>query len=570
MSGDSEISMVYFARLGLDTSDFLGGIKQAQGGFLAFYRDVTVSLNMTMQIFDQFMQYGQKFADLAIQAGKFGKAIKDNARDLGLSVEEYQRWVHAATAAGSSADEMTSSIRQMSVRMKDAADPTSEMGKTLATLGVNVLDSSGKMRSMNDILLDLLPAINSLPEGFDRNQVSMAIFGRSFSNIADLTSLTRDQLQKLMDQAPIMSSEKINNLDDFNTKMAVLNEKAGLLRVEVGEHLTPVMENFLMMFDNSSEGSRGFMNVLDFGVARLNEMLFLIQASAQWVALSANGEYSFQEKQQKFDEWVEKYKKDWTEINTLTSTNKTVNPRYTPPPGTPAATAPATSSVSVSSGSSGASWSDSAVVGAAGSEMYLFMMREMAAGTSYQDALNNWGQGAPTNTTKNPDSLGAIGKKTSLASIATADTKTINKEIVKQTEAYSSLNDEISKGWIDLEAKGLTHYAALSEMSRVRSQAELDYMAACVNFGGTNPIIQNKIIMSSNGPDWTPAAFTPIKADLLKAADFSTIKLSGSSQTKTEVNNNITINQVNNGVKSDAEGMNKALGKLAALRGGLP
>jgi len=101
---------------------------------------------------------------------------------------------------------------------------------------------------------------------------------------------------------------------------------------------------------------------------------------------------------------------------------------------------------------------------------------------------------------------------------------------------YSQLYDEtitakMREQWEQQEADGLTHYGSLAEMSRVRSQAELDYMIECVNFAGSNPIRQYKIIESAEGPDWTPPAFYQIQSVKLTPADFSGIKtlIGGSS-----------------------------------------
>jgi hypothetical protein len=166
-------------------------------------------------------------------------------------------------------------------------------------------------------------------------------------------------------------------------------------------------------------------------------------------------------------------------------------------------------------------------------------------------------------------------KSVSIAGQSTIDTGTIDKELNKQGVAYTTLNEKIVKGWGDLEGQGLVHYTAMSELSRIRTQAELEYMTEAVNFGGTHPIVQNKIIMSATGPDWTPPAFTALTAPSLKAADFSGVKIVGGGQKPAAPEKgNVTVTQnikiTNNGVKTDAEGMNKSLGKLAALGGGLP
>jgi hypothetical protein len=205
------------------------------------------------------------------------------------------------------------------------------------------------------------------------------------------------------------------------------------------------------------------------------------------------------------------------------------------------------------------SWDVSSVVGMQGGAMYEYMIAAEEAGLSYQDALNAWSAGATLpwsvegtagkakgsgvdtteyvnlgrNAREAMEHAGSTGspvtEKTTLApgDQAVDDTKTITAETTKQADAYALLNVKQIELWTQLETDGLTHYSALAEMSRVRSQAEIDYMTACVNFAGENPIVQNKIIMSAEGPDWTPAAFTPLESLTLATADFSKIKTLG-------------------------------------------
>ena len=236
---DQQVGPGLYVKLGLDTQGMIGGVGV-----------VSLALNQTLDVIGKFERGVQQFLDLAINAGRFGKELKDNARDLGLSTQQFQQWRYAAIGAGSSAEEIIAAIRLMSVRMKEATDPTSEMGKTLAALGVSVVDSSGNMRSMNDVLMDVFPALNALPVGFARNQAAMTLFGRGFSNIADLASLSKGELQKLIDQAPIISDEKIAKLDAFNTKMALMNEKLERTKTIIGEELIGSFSTWGTTIDN--------------------------------------------------------------------------------------------------------------------------------------------------------------------------------------------------------------------------------------------------------------------------------------------------------------------------------
>jgi hypothetical protein len=592
-------TMSYFAKIGLNVDEFMGGLSKSQGGLLAFARDVTVTMNMTMMLFDRVMAFGQKFVDLANNAGAFGKAITDNARDLGMSTNEFQRWTHAAIASGSSADEITSSIRQMSVKMKDAVDPTSEVAKTLKDLGVTVTDSSGNMRSMNDVMLDLLPAINNLPEGFDRNQASMVLFGRGFSNIADMTSLSRGELQKLLDQAPVFSPDRIANLNDYSTKMALMNEKVRDLNVELGEKLVPIMTDsvipafvaakpfledainlmdylgeaadraatgYAMLQDPAQwekiaggfntrqarrEGSRQFMAIMDSiannptsgstwfdpyglltkknksssgagtgeGVSDLTDEFAGLTGDAYKLAVAqdnVNEKYDAYQAALKAgndQKLIDKTSRDWhaatDTLDTLTASmaknTEVVKAMYS-------------------------AWASSVMVGTEGSAMQQYLQKEMEAGTSYEAALKMWSEGAQ-NTGTGAGTLGAVGKAGKVSSPAGIDTKALTKELDTQAAAYTSLNEKIVAGWVDLEGDGLTHYTAMSEMARIEYQKLMDDWDISARHI-TETIAYNQVITVTDGvPAAVPMKFEGVAATVLKAIDLSSVKLSGAGPT---------------------------------------
>jgi uncharacterized protein (UPF0335 family) len=244
-------------RLGLNTDELRFGLDKAKYG-LQEWRGETNKNSMEMAQWGAaiaaeaapVVAIGAVILDATTKAGAFGKTIKDNARDIGLTTDEYQQWSHAAVVAGGDANAMTESVRMMTVRMKEAVDPTSDIGKQFADLGVKVTDSGGNMRNTNDVLLDTFAALNKLPEGFARNQAQMQIFGRGFSNISDLAGMTREELQALLDQAPIIDSDKIQKMDEFNTKLALVNEEWKIMYAELGTELIPVVEELMPLISD--------------------------------------------------------------------------------------------------------------------------------------------------------------------------------------------------------------------------------------------------------------------------------------------------------------------------------
>ncbi len=258
-------------RLGLNSDELRFGLDKAKYS-LSEWRDQTNQNSMEMARWGAaiaaevapVVAIGAAILDATTKAGAFGKAVKDNARDLGLTTDEYQQWSHVAVAAGGTADEMTQSVRLMTVRMKEAADPTSDMGKQFAALGVKVTDGNGNMRSTNEVLKDVFGALNQLPEGFARNQAQMMIFGKGFSNISDLAGLTREQIQALLDQAPIIDSDKIQKMDEFHNKLALVNKQWELMYAELGTALIPVVEELMPL-------------ISDYGIPAIGELATILE-----------------------------------------------------------------------------------------------------------------------------------------------------------------------------------------------------------------------------------------------------------------------------------------------------
>jgi hypothetical protein len=585
-----------YVKIGLDVSGILGGV----GG-------VSIALNQSLELFSKFEGVAQGFVDLANNAALMGKEIKDNARDLGLSTTEFQQWTHTAIAAGSSAEEITGSIRMMSVRMREAADPTSEMGRTLAALGVNVLDSSGKMRSMNDVLMDVFPALNALPEGFERNQVAMTLFGRGFTNIADLASLSRGEIQQLIDQAPVFSEEKIAQLDAYNTKLSLLNEKLERTKVLLGSEMV------------SSFSTWG--NAVDYGVQKGHFLASMFSGLNLTLEMMAEGFVLLGARSQAFltlDLFTEKGRKQIADADSAVAEMmrnfKLAESGYF----NGAKWNEATKSWEIAADKIGGIGTQAAK----SSKEVADLQRKMEdlytsirdsqissqeaelANTDLIEANNKlYRERALAELQADPDTSGGQKYAERIKEIdkeleanilkINKNNQTINKDTTDIARAHEDLvagmvagdaeivasmaaRVETTQGqYVELEQLDTSHWQSVTDLARVSYDTIIDYMVTAINFAGENPIIQNVILMSEEGANWTPGTFTPTSAEPLPTVDFSkvmvtpvvTTQTENKSTATTEKKTTINFTQNNYGVKDTEDGTNRSLGKLAQLRG---
>jgi hypothetical protein len=117
---------------------------------------------------------------------KLGESVHQMEIQLGLSAEQASRLIYAANALGVPVDTLQRGLLILSRNMLQVQETEDGMinaatpaAKVLASLGIQVLDSNGKLRSMADLLPDISRAFESTIAPQQRAGVAMQLFGRS-------------------------------------------------------------------------------------------------------------------------------------------------------------------------------------------------------------------------------------------------------------------------------------------------------------------------------------------------------------------------------------------------------
>ena len=192
-------TMSYFAKIGLDVSDFTGGLSKSSQGLLQFARDVTVTMNMTMQIFNQVVQSVQKF-------GQMANELRDLSYTTGVTTDQLQRMQYAAILSGTSFYTVSNSLQKLTLTMDEATKSRSEAAAAFARLGV---DPTGK--SVDQVFNETALALFQMKSETDRNSIAMDIYGRGWK---DLIPYMQTYIEKKAEiaKAPMFSKAELNTL----------------------------------------------------------------------------------------------------------------------------------------------------------------------------------------------------------------------------------------------------------------------------------------------------------------------------------------------------------------------
>jgi hypothetical protein len=146
--------------------------------------------------------------------GKRAIDAADNLNDLsqrtGVSVENLSKFGAAAEDSGSSIDEVAKAMGRLA---KGIVDPASKANEALRSIGISSTDASGKVRSMDAVMLDVADRFSKMPDGAQKTALAMELFGRAGANLIPMLNQGRGALGEY---AATIDTEMAEAADKFN------------------------------------------------------------------------------------------------------------------------------------------------------------------------------------------------------------------------------------------------------------------------------------------------------------------------------------------------------------------
>jgi len=159
-------------------------------------------------------------ANLARQAIRTANDLGDIAQKLGISASALQEFQYAANQNGVAINALNMGLQRFGRRAAEAANGTGEAKDALKTLGVQLRDSNGNLRSTEELFSDALRAIAKVPNELERNALAFKLFdseGVAIVNMAGNFEELRERARELgivIDDDVIARSDKLQDTLD--------------------------------------------------------------------------------------------------------------------------------------------------------------------------------------------------------------------------------------------------------------------------------------------------------------------------------------------------------------------
>ena len=192
--------------------------------------------------------------------------LNDQVEMLGISAESLSALNFAGTLSGISADEMTQGLTRLSVKMAEAAEGGNKASAVFEKLGINVLDSSGKLKAADAIYYEVADAFSQMDKGAEKTALSVELFNRGGAKFVQMLSMGSDGLRKMTDEAKalggVIDGDLVRQSDEFNDNLAKLGTLASSVGRSILSGLLPPLNALIADLLRGISAAGGFWSAM--------------------------------------------------------------------------------------------------------------------------------------------------------------------------------------------------------------------------------------------------------------------------------------------------------------------
>src|SRR5882762_7940607 len=138
--------------------------------------------------------------ELAVSTVAWGKELLVTSEQVGVSTDALYLWRTAAQFTGLAAEDMTTSLRFLQRNAYEASQGSAEAAKAFASVGVNIRDASGKLKSGDQLMRDLADGLEKVDDPAKKVAVATQLLGRSGARLLPVLRGGSAGLDKMRDE----------------------------------------------------------------------------------------------------------------------------------------------------------------------------------------------------------------------------------------------------------------------------------------------------------------------------------------------------------------------------------
>lgn len=188
---------------------------------------------------------GAAATGLANSAAGAADAHIKAARAAGVAVESYGRLTFAASQSGVETSALDGALARLNRTAYEASIGNKNAVDQFRRLGVQVVDTRGRLRSTEAILQDVAQVFRRMPNGVQKSALAVQLFGRSGAQMISMLNEGRNGLRALGAQADALgitfTAQQARMAETYNDTMARMRQAFVGVKNSVGMVFIPAL-----------------------------------------------------------------------------------------------------------------------------------------------------------------------------------------------------------------------------------------------------------------------------------------------------------------------------------------
>ena len=185
----------------------------------------------------------------ANKASESADQIDKMSQKIGISAEGYQEWSYVMEQNGMDIDKLQTGMKTLVTQMDNAAQGNVTAAAAFKSLGIEVTNADGSLRSQEDVMNEAIVALANMGESAERARLQSQLFGKAGVEMAPMLNQGAEAIEGLKGRAHdlglVMSNDAIKNGVEFGDLMNDLKSSVSMLGTSLGAELFPIFNDLI-------------------------------------------------------------------------------------------------------------------------------------------------------------------------------------------------------------------------------------------------------------------------------------------------------------------------------------
>lgn len=182
---------------------------------------------------------------LTLQTADQAKEIMTVSQTMGMTTNQYQVWDYILKSVGYDAESASGDLAALAEKAKDAAEGGNDSAKTFRMLGISVKDSSGNLKSQNQLFTEVVFALRDMEDITTRNAIASDLLSTTGEKLVPVLNMSKEEFIGLKNKAYetgyVMRNDLLQNASKLDDEMQEMNRKFEAVKMQLGVALLPVL-----------------------------------------------------------------------------------------------------------------------------------------------------------------------------------------------------------------------------------------------------------------------------------------------------------------------------------------